>query len=186
MAVRVPSGESGCEDVKIIGVERRYSPRQPAAHIVGYTNSDGGGVCGIEKSFESIFKNNRRSISAVFPVDAYGRVISGADITARTDGGYGESGVYLTLNLEIQQIVEDCMDECGVDIGAVVILDPKNGAIRACASRRCSIQTTRQRAFRTAILRLSTALFALCGRLRVQTCRRRCRARTGDISVNKI
>lgn len=135
VAVRVPSSESGCEDVKIIGVERRYSPRQPAAHIVGYTNSDGGGVCGIEKSFESIFKNNRRSISAVFPVDAYGRVISGADITARTDGKYGESGVYLTLDLEIQQIVEDCMDECGVDIGAVVILDPKTGAIRACASR---------------------------------------------------
>ena len=27
------------------------------------------------------------------------------------------------------------MDECGVDIGAVVVLDPKTGAIRACASR---------------------------------------------------
>ena len=55
------------------------------------------------------------------PVSYTHLVISGADITARTDGGYGESGVYLTLNLEIQQIVEDCMDECGVDIGACLL-----------------------------------------------------------------
>lgn len=135
VAVAVPSGANSSEDVKIIGVGRRYSPRQPAAHIVGYTDSDGNGVCGIEKAFESIFKNNRQTVSAVFPVDAYGRVISGAEITTRTDGKYGKSGVYLTLDLEIQQIVEDCMDECGVDIGAVVVLDPKTGAVRACASR---------------------------------------------------
>lgn len=107
VAVAVPSGANSSEDVKIIGVGRRYSPRQPAAHIVGYTDSDGNGVCGIEKAFESIFKNNRQTVSAVFPVDAYGRVISGAEITARTDGKYGKSGVYLTLDLEIQQIVED-------------------------------------------------------------------------------
>ena len=98
----------------------------------------------------------------MFPVDAYGRVISGADITARTDGKYGESGVYLTLDLEIQQIVEDCMDECG------------GGHRRSCCPRPekrgdkslrepTSVRFKRpgEEPFRTAILRLSTALFAL-------------------------
>lgn len=122
-------------DIKNITVNTRYSVRQSAAHIIGYTDSDGNGVCGIEKSFEGIFKNNRQSVSAVFTVDAYGRVMSGADITTRIEGDYGESGVYLTIDLDIQQIVEDAMDSCGIELGAVVVIEPKTGAIRACASR---------------------------------------------------
>lgn len=123
------------DDIKIITANTRYSIRQPAAHIVGYSDSDGNGVYGIEKAFNDIFKNNRQSVSAVFSVDAYGKVMTGADITTRIDGDFGESGVYLTIDLDIQRIVEDCMDSCGVELGAVVVLEPKTGAIRACASR---------------------------------------------------
>ncbi len=123
------------DNIKNITVNTRYSVRQPAAHLIGYTDSDDNGVCGIEKSFESIFKNNRQSVSAVFAVDAYGNTMSGAEVTARTDGDYGESGVYLTIDLDIQKIVEECMDSCGVELGAVVVIEPKTGAIRACASR---------------------------------------------------
>ena len=128
-------GTEESDDIKIIGVSKRYYVRQPAAHVVGYTDIDGNGVCGIEKSFESIFKNNRQTVSAVFSVDANGCVMPGGDITVCREGDYKNSGVYLTLDIDIQRIVEECMDDCGIEQGAVVVLDPSSGAIRAMASR---------------------------------------------------
>ena len=133
--VRVDAENTDCEDIKIIKTYGRYCENQPAAHLVGYTDAQGDGVSGLEKSFNSLFSQNRLRISAVFASDAKGRALSGAQITRRTDSDFGDAGVYLTLDIRVQKIVESCMDSSGVSIGSVVVLDPQTGAVRAMASR---------------------------------------------------
>lgn len=133
--VLVDTPNINCEDIQIIETVSRYSYNQPAAHLIGYTSSDGEGVAGLEKSFDKLLSANRRCLSAVFASDAQGRTLSGAQITQRIDSDYKSAGVYLTIDLEIQKIVEACMDSSSVGIGSVVVLDHETGAIRAMASR---------------------------------------------------
>ncbi len=133
--IRVDNPDIYCEDIEVIETVSRYSEKQLASHLIGYTDSQGKGVSGLEKSFDSLFSGNRRSLKAVFASDAQGRTLSGAQITQRVDNDYKSAGVYLTIDLEIQKIVEECMDSFGVDIGSVVVLDHETGAIRAMASR---------------------------------------------------
>ncbi len=124
-----------CADIQIIKTASRYSNEQLAAHLIGYTGAEDEGVCGLEKGFDTLFSDNRRRISAVFASDAQGRTLDGAQITQRVDSDYKSSGVYLTIDSDIQKIVESCMDNSDVKMGSVVVLDHETGAIRAMASR---------------------------------------------------
>ena len=62
-------------------------------------------------------------------VDSSGRLMPGADVE-RTDARPGES-VVLTIDLELQQLAQSLLED---KVGAIVALDPRDGAVRAMAS----------------------------------------------------
>lgn len=111
----------------------RYSERQTAAHLLGYVNSDGSGVSGIERCFDDYLKTDIK-LYAGFLSDVNGNIVNGAPI--ETDKRYNESkaGVYLTLDSGIQKTVEEELSVSEIKKGAVLITDTKSGAIRAIAS----------------------------------------------------
>ena len=123
------------EDVSIFSKNERYSDNQILSHTIGYINSDGEGVTGIEKGFNELFKNNIQRTKILFPCDANGKVLSGAKITQEVENAFGKSGVYITIDKRIQEIAEQCMDEGHIDVGAMVVIEPSTGKIKAMVSR---------------------------------------------------
>lgn len=106
---------------------------QSASHIIGYTDSDGHGVTGIEKSFDDILYTGK-SLKVRFSTDVYGRIISGADFEIQNDN-LPTGSVTLTIDNDIQKIAENALDMYGVKEGGAVVTEIDCGAIRAMASR---------------------------------------------------
>jgi len=125
-------------------VLRAYPHGSLAAHVIGYTGSiseeeyrrlrgkgyrlaDRIGRTGLEKAFESHLRGEWGGQQ--LEVDAAGRVQRVLGDRAARAG----RDLQLTLDLPLQQAAERALD--GVSKGAIVALDPRNGAIRAIASR---------------------------------------------------
>lgn len=119
-------------DIVSVKINKRYGG-QLAQHIIGYTNSDGNGLTGIEQAYNNILFTDR-IITARLKVNANGNVLNGSQIEILNNITPVNS-VHLTIDREIQQIAENALDEHKVNQGAVVILDSSSGAIRAMASR---------------------------------------------------
>lgn len=107
----------------------RYSGLAP--HILGYLDSGGAGVTGIEKSFDRLLSENGRKIEVVCSLDGLQRPISGLPPEIRESGS--EYGIALTLDKEIQALVEKAGQEM-LEKGAIVVMDPYSGEILASAS----------------------------------------------------
>ncbi|MCQ2474367.1 MAG: penicillin-binding protein 2 [Clostridia bacterium] len=120
--------------VTVFSVPERYGIRQPACHIIGYLDSQGRGISGIEKAFDEKLFSARETASVRFRTDARGRIMNGCK--AEISGcGIPESGVVLTIDRDIQQAVEDALDRAEIECGCAVVVEVGSGAIRACASR---------------------------------------------------
>lgn len=135
-AVSVSIGSSvipSSSDAVMLKKHIRYKSRQPASHLIGYVDSEGRGVSGIEKSFDSLLYTGR-SLSVRFSSDAYGRIISGAEYEVQ-NMDIPTGSVTLTLDSDIQRIAENALDMYRVKEGGAVVADVKTGAIRAMVSR---------------------------------------------------
>jgi penicillin-binding protein 2 len=125
-------------------VQRAYPHGSLAAHLIGYTSSISGeeydnlhsqgyrlqdriGRAGLEKRFETHLRGEWGGQQ--LEVDAAGRV---QRVLGDKPAQAGRD-LRLTLDLELQQAAERALD--GVRKGAIVAIDPRDGAIRALASR---------------------------------------------------
>lgn len=123
--------------------ERNYPNGDLAAHVLGYTGElssedleerkDEGyrlgdivGQMGVEAAFEATLRGEWGGQQV--EVDGMGRVL---EVIGEKPAIAGED-VTLTLDLELQQVAEEVL---GDRIGAIVAMDPNNGAILAMASR---------------------------------------------------
>lgn len=111
----------------------RYEAIQPASHLIGYVDSEGRGVTGIEKSFDGILYTGKK-VNVRFAADVYGRIISGADFEVQNEN-LPTGSVFLTIDNDIQRIAENALDMYGVKEGGAVVTEINSGAIRAMASR---------------------------------------------------
>lgn len=122
------------DNVKTVRAVNRYQNRGLAVHLIGYTNKDKQGVCGIEKAYDQLLSNAGGSLYARCSVNAKGKVLEGAPLLLDSRNYHSKAGVKLTLDKRIQRICEDALSAFGVEKGAVVVLDAKTAEIRAMAS----------------------------------------------------
>lgn len=108
----------------------RNTPEQTAVHIIGY-ESDGQGVCGIEKGYNEFIRSHRSYGSITYEASALGDVLNGGKYEIHP---YQEvrAGVVTTIDADIQQICEDAGKNIGK--GAIVVMDVYSGEIKAMAS----------------------------------------------------
>lgn len=111
----------------------RYTDDQLACHITGYLNGEGRGVYGIEKSFDSLLYTGK-DLSVKFTADVHGRIMSGTHIEINNEN-FPTGEVMLTIDSNIQSIVESALDSHFVECGGAVVVEIGTGAIRAIASR---------------------------------------------------
>jgi cell division protein FtsI/penicillin-binding protein 2 len=113
---------------------RVYPQRDLTSYIVGFVNSTREGFYGIE----GYYNNQLRPVegSSTYVMDAGGEPVP-AKAKMRDPGRPGTSLV-LTVDLNIQYIAQDELDkaikEYGAESGAVIVMDPKTGAILASVS----------------------------------------------------
>lgn len=121
-------------DVKTVSRVVRYSENGLAVHLVGYINTDGLGVCGLEQYYDDILKGARGVLRARCGVDAKGRLLDGAELQFTGENYDSPAGVQITLDKSIQQIAEEALEKFEIGTGAVVVLDVETSEILAMAS----------------------------------------------------
>jgi len=127
----------------VILAKVRLRERKPpvASHIIGYLGIGRGpddwvGQMGIERLYDEELRGSVPEATARIFLDGKGRFLPGLGYRLeykQTDAQ--RKNVVLTVDREIQEIVENVMDRTGVRDGAVVVMDAGNGDILAMASR---------------------------------------------------
>lgn len=103
-------------------------------HILGYTDGDGKGVCGVEAAFDGVLSDAGGTVYAEVTLDAHGRALAGDGITLRTENYDSPAGLVLTVDADIQRIVETALARSAITCGAVVVQDCNTGELLATAS----------------------------------------------------
>lgn len=123
--------------VFLLPLAARYGPNLPAVHLLGFASIESGGVykgrSGLEKQYDQLLAG-RISPQAIALVDDKGRQIPGFGFSLLPPSEDKEdlsANIYLTLNLDYQEILEQCLAPYS---GAAVLLDANNGDILALAS----------------------------------------------------
>lgn len=132
VAVSVGDESCGGEDITVIPYPERYDGL--ASHVIGYLGYDGRGVSGIEKSFDDLLSRNGFDLYARVGANADGRVLFGEEPEI-VNNVFPSAGVVLTIDRDIQKVVEDALDSSGAECAAAVVIEVGTGAVRACASR---------------------------------------------------
>lgn len=123
-----------CGDILEFTSYDRYASSDNAVHVIGYTDGDGNGVSGLEKSFDSLMKENAGSIAVRYYASSVGTALSGKGFEIVDNNYDSAGGLVVTLDSRMQRICEDAMARNGIEKGAVVVLDAATSEILALAS----------------------------------------------------
>ena len=129
----VPQNYKNCNDIKILEGYKRYTDNS-LCHVIGYLNGEGDGVSGIEKYYNALLSSYGGTLSVSYSADARGQVLIGEDIYIKDDGYYNTGGISLTIDRDIQLLVEKALYYYNVTKGAAVVLDVNTNEMLACAS----------------------------------------------------
>lgn len=123
-----------CEDIVSTVSYDRYAASDVAAHLIGYTDSDGKGVCGIEKAFDEFLSSCSGSFSVRYTATSAGTALTGKGFEVINEKYDSGAGLVLTIDEHIQRVCEEVMAADGIEKGAVVVLDAETSEILAMAS----------------------------------------------------
>jgi len=109
----------------------RYGEESLARHLIGHL-ADGRGAAGLERIYDDYLVSTPRYLWRIV-LDRKGNIVPGLSFQIE-ERDVLRNQLVLTLNKEIQMIVESVMDHHSI-IGAVVVMNPHNGDLLAVASR---------------------------------------------------
>lgn len=121
-----------CFGVRTAEVYINLSPDLIAPQLIGYVDSEGHGVSGIQKAFDDILYSDSLQ-SMAFATDGLGNLLTGAQITEITDESVINSGIALTIDSNIQAVTLKALKN--VRCGAAVVSEIGTGKIRAMVSK---------------------------------------------------
>ena len=121
--------------VYVVGDTKRYYPYgNSLAHVLGFTGIDNQGICGIEYIYNDYLKGKNGSLN-IF-TDAKGHLIP--DMVSYYNEASKGYDVYLTIDIEIQLIVENIIKEAvkkyNPEEMTILVEEPNTGEILAMAS----------------------------------------------------
>jgi len=133
-ALELPTLDVYAVGIDVFVVPERYGDVQIAPHLIGYLSDEGRrGVAGIERAYDEILREKGASFTAIYHLDAMGRTMQGAGTVIKRQNETGAGGVVLTLDANIQLVVQRAL-AAGAEKGAAVVMDVNTGEILAMAS----------------------------------------------------
>lgn len=117
-----------------IDTKRYYPYNTLASQIIGFCGSDNQGLMGIEAKYETQLKGTKGSIVKMTDAQGGNLDAEGENFIQAKDG----NDLILTIDATVQGIAEKhlkeaCIDNVCTDGGNVLIMNPQNGDILACA-----------------------------------------------------
>ena len=119
-------------DILTLTTYERYDGNS-FSHIVGYCKNINGEY-GIEKYYNGVLSKASGELSLKYHCDAVGRVLNGEPVEVYNDNYNNSSGVVLTIDKDIQKILENALINHNIDVGCGIVLDANTSEILACAS----------------------------------------------------
>lgn len=111
---------------------RRYASAPLCQHLIGYLDSDGHGVAGLEKALDSMLAGTGEHDTLLCAVTAQGRLRAGkTPQLIRQDSG--AVGVQLTISRPIQRAAEAVAADT-MTSGCILVLDVQTASVRASVS----------------------------------------------------
>ena len=121
-------------DILTFRIPTRYDDYCPSPQLLGYLDNSGqSGLSGIERAYNDVLRSHSGSVEVTYEVNGSGSHIDQSDITINNTVSNSKGGVALTLDLAIQNAIDDIAYE-HLDKGAIVVLDAKTGDILAMGS----------------------------------------------------
>lgn len=115
-------------------IKRYYPYNNLACHMLGFTGTDGNGLFGLENSLDSILSGTVGKVVTL--TDSVNQEIPKQE-QSRIDALDG-SNVYLTIDVNIQSVVEKYLSQAVVDniadYGTAIVMEPSTGNILAMAN----------------------------------------------------
>ena len=105
-----------------------------ATHILGYLNSDGKGVSGIEHRYDEFLRKTSAKIEVIYDSDAVQKSFRGSPLKTINYGYEAKTGIMLTLESGLQRKVEEIADAY-LPKGAIIVVAVSTGEILASVSR---------------------------------------------------
>lgn len=124
------NGSAAGEGITRIELPQRYGTHQPAPHIIGYTDGEGHGVCGVEAGYDARLTRWGGEITVRYTVNAWQQAVGVPPQV--NDPADRTAGIVLTLDRTLQAIAE--REAAALGRGAVVLMEVETGAIRAMCS----------------------------------------------------
>lgn len=121
-----------CDGIVCTEIYTNQTDTAVAIHTVGYTDSDGKGVSGLEKAYDSVLNSNTEAYIS-YECNGKGEILEGTKPMIYNDSSVVAGGVVSTIDINIQIIAEAASKS--IETGAIVIADAKTGKIRATVSR---------------------------------------------------
>ncbi len=112
----------------------RYYPESTlAANIIGYVNHDSVGQYGLESSMNSQLQGKTGKLQT--KKDSIGRQITVGESTLESavDGDNIILTIDRSIQLQVEQILENAVNEYRADSGQILVMNPQTGAITAMA-----------------------------------------------------
>jgi cell division protein FtsI (penicillin-binding protein 3) len=124
------------EGIGFVKESKRFYPNsEVAAHVIGFTGMDPGGLEGVEKRYDSTILGNVGYL--VTERDALGRDIHLKKGSESKSGSKG-SNVVLTLDKNVQYIAEkelaNAVEKNGAKAGIAIVMEPDTGRVLAMAN----------------------------------------------------
>ena len=104
--IDVTSPEVYAPGVEVFEVQDRVSAGQTAVHLIGYLDSEGKGVTGLEAAFDEYLRSCGGSLSVRYATDTMGQALSSTAPEVVNENYGAGGGVVLTIDREIQQAAE--------------------------------------------------------------------------------
>jgi penicillin-binding protein 2 len=123
---------SGIDAAYLFAKPRRYYTFAIAPHIIGYVNSSGEGISGVEYAYNSLLEGGSTTVQVQCVTTAQGGFAVGYSPTVLSTQGSG-NGVMLTLDAGIQRICEAIAAQY-IGQGSIVVLECATGRVRASVS----------------------------------------------------
>ena len=99
--------------------------------LIGYLDADGHGVSGLQKAYDSLLYSGEEH-SLLVATNGLGEPLAGGEFIETLNKSIINSGLKLTIDSDIQEIVARCME--AVECGAAMVSEVGSGKIRAMLS----------------------------------------------------
>lgn len=124
--------EINCDGISCTKIFVSEYEKFPATHLIGYTDSEGRGVSGLEAAYDELLYSESK-VDFYYECDGKGNILEGISPEVFNDSSVVASGVVTTIDINIQNTAEAAAEH--INAGAVVIAEADTGKLRGMVSR---------------------------------------------------